>query len=686
MTVRTPFVHAALFVAALLVPAPAGGQVPAATAARVPEPADVFGFRPGADYELADHSQIVAYFDALDAASDRVVVERIGTSTLGRPMILALISSEANLRERERHREAARRLALADELDEPEARRLAKEGKAIVWIDGGLHATEVAGAQHAPELAHWLATDEGEEARRVRENVILLLMPVMNPDGLDIVADWYRGNVGTEFETAPVPELYHHYIGHDNNRDWYMFTQVETRAVARVLYHEWFPQIVYNQHQSGPFPGRIWVPPFEDPINPNLDPLVVSSINQLGEAMRKRFDEEGKPGVSSGITYDLWWNGSMRGGPDYHNMLGFLTETALYRYATPHCYAPEDIPETFGARNDDLPAKIPSASYNNPWPGGCWHLRDPVEYMLTASRAVLDLASKQPGDYLYNIYRMGRRQTARGERAEGGPFAYVIDPSASHDPGAAVELLRTFRRANIEIRRADRAFTAGGTTYAAGVYVIGPQAFRPFVVDLMEPKTYPERRLYPGGPPEPPYDMTGYELSLPDGRDGGPDRGTVRAAGYGGGRGRGGRGRRAGAGRGVAALARDQRERGRGQPAAGDGRVRRPRGGAVPGRRPPLARGQLRDPGHRPRPARCARARARPRVPRGRGGAGRGDAADATAADRALQEPRGQHGRGLDPLGLRALRIPVRERDRRGRARRPARGLRRARAAEPGRG
>ncbi|MGH3441073.1 MAG: M14 family metallopeptidase, partial [Nitriliruptorales bacterium] len=399
-------------------------------------------------------------------------------------------------------------------IPEAEARRLAEEGTAIVWIDGGLHSTEVAHAQHTPELAHWLSTDESDEAQRIRDNVILLLMPVMNPDGLDIVVDWYRSNVGTEFEISPLPVLYQHYIGHDNNRDWYMFTQVETQAVARQLYHEWFPQIVYNHHQSGPFPGRIWIPPFEDPVNPNLDPLVVSSINQIGESMRKRFDEEGKPGVSSGITYDLWWNGSMRGGPDFHNMLGFLTETALYRYATPHCYAADDIPETFGARNDNLPAHTPSNNYNHPWRGGCWHLRDPVEYMLTASKAVLDLASKQPEDYLFNIYRMGRRQTERGARAEGGPFAYVIDPTASHDAGAAVELLRVFRIANIEIRRADRPFTAGGTDYAAGVYVIPPQAFRPFVVDLIEPKTYPERRLYPGGPPKPPYDMTGYELSL----------------------------------------------------------------------------------------------------------------------------------------------------------------------------
>ena len=191
----------------------------------------------------------------------------------------------------------------------------------------------------------------------MRDQAILLLMPNMNPDGLDIVRDWYMKNLGTPFETTATPMLYHHYIGHDNNRDWYMFTQVESQAVARQLYHEWFPQIVYNHHQSSPFPGRIWGPPMKNPVNPNLDPLIVSTINQIGEHMRKRFDEEEKPGYNSGIQFDMWWNGSMRGAPDFHNMAGFLTETALYRYATPKCYTPEEVPDTFGERHGNMPAK-----------------------------------------------------------------------------------------------------------------------------------------------------------------------------------------------------------------------------------------------------------------------------------------------------------------------------------------
>lgn len=499
----------------VLVTALSGGPL----AAQSPLPADVIGFAPGEDYRLARYGPIVEYFEALAASTDRMVLERIGESTRGRPLYLAAISTPENLRNRERYKEITRTLAYARDrsaasgsvLPEDEARGLAREGKAIVWIDGGLHATEVAHGQVMPEMAHYFVTDESAETRRIRDNTILLLMVNMNPDGLDIVADWYMSNVGGEFEMAGVPELYHHYVGHDNNRDWYMLTQVETQAVTRQLYHNWFPQIVYNQHQSSPFPGRIWMPPFADPVNPNLDPLLVSSLNQMGHSMRKRFDVEGKPGVNSGIVFDLWWNGSMRGGPDYHNMLGFLTETAGAGYATPRCYDRGELPETFG-RAGELPSFTPSTSYNNPWLGGCWHIRDAMDYMMTAAIGVADTGAKLREEYLFNHYWMGRRQIERGMAAEGGPFAYVLDPAASHDPTTVVEFMELMSRSGIEFVRSDERFDAGGRTFGPGTYVIPPQAFRPYVVDLMEPKSFPDRRQYPGGPPIPPYDMTGYEL------------------------------------------------------------------------------------------------------------------------------------------------------------------------------
>ncbi len=481
---------------------------------KVPAPAEVIGFELGSDYLLADYGQVLRYFQALDAASDRVRLEEIGKTTLGKPMVVAVISSEENLKSLERHRDTSRRLALARDVTDDEARRLAKESRVTVWIDGGLHSSEVAHSQHTPELAWWLATDESEEARRIRDHVITLVCANLNPDGLDIVVNWYRKNVGTPFETAPLPELYHHYVGHDNNRDWYMFTQAESTQVARVFYERWFPQIVYNHHQTGPFPGRIWVPPAIDPLSPTLDPLVVSKFGAIGQYMLTRFMREGKPGVSTGIGYRVVWAGGyMTAAPQLHNMVGLFTETALYNYATPHCYSDAELGDTF-SRGIALPTRTPSVHYPVPWKGGCWRVRDAMDYMMTGSRAVLDHASKLREEYLYDVYHMGRRQIARGERAEGGPHAHVIDVTAQHDPAAAVELLRILRTGGVEIQRASQPFTADGRAYPAGTYVVPPQAFRPFVLDLLEPKDHPDRFLHPGGPAEPPYDFTGYSLPL----------------------------------------------------------------------------------------------------------------------------------------------------------------------------
>jgi hypothetical protein len=482
----------------------------------IPRPEDVFGFAPGTDYELANYEQIYTYFHELAEASPRVIVEEIGTTVEGRPMILALISREENLVNRERYREISRRLALAEDVSEQEARELARKGKVILWIDSGLHSTEVAHAQHAPELAYWLASDESEEARRIRDEVILLLMPVMNPDGQEIVTSWYARNLGTEHELSNLPEIYHRYIGHDNNRDWYAFTQPETQAVAKILYHTWFPQIVYNHHQTGPFPGRIFVPPALGPINPHVDPLVSGKYSHIGQAMVQRFMAEGKAGVTTGFSYNTgWFGGFMHSAPKLHNMLGIFTETQLHGYATPGCYELAVLPDTFHrGRSVGVSTKHASPNYPNPWLGGCWPLREPVEYMLTASRAVLDMASRMRDVYLADAYLLGRRQIERGQASEGGPFAYILDLHDQHDPNNAVEMLRAFRRAGIQIHRAGETFRAGGEEYQAGTYVIPPQAFRPFVLDHMEPKEYPDRDLWPGGPKEDPQDMVGYEMAL----------------------------------------------------------------------------------------------------------------------------------------------------------------------------
>jgi hypothetical protein len=477
--------------------------------AQVPTPESVIGFRPGTDYKLADYGLISEYFSRLDAASDRMVVNQIGTTAEGRPMMLAVISSEENLRQLDRWKDIARRLAMAEGLSDQEARRLAREGRAVVWIDGGLHATEVAHGQHTSLLAHHLVTSEDDEVRKIRDQTVILLMPVMNPDGLELVTDWYSRNVGTAYETSPMPVLYHKYVGHDNNRDWYMTLQPESRAVANQLWHEWFPQIVYNHHQTGPIPSRIFIPPFKDPMNPNIPPLVMRGINLVGSAMGLRFAQEGKPGAVSRVSYTVWWNGGMRTAPYFHNQVGILTETNLYRYATPHYYEPDELPTNF---REGMSGERPSVFYPNPWKGGWWRLGDAVEYMLTASMAVAKIGADLREDWLYNIYLMGTRAIERGR--EGRPFAYVI-PREQWDGGEALELVNVLRRGGVDVERATRAFSAGGMSFAAGSYVaFAAQPFRAHLVDLMEPQTYPDRRVFPGGPPDPPYDMAGWTLPM----------------------------------------------------------------------------------------------------------------------------------------------------------------------------
>jgi hypothetical protein len=479
----------------------------------VPHPDEVIGFELGSDYRLADLGQLYAYYEALAEASPRVHLTEIGRSVRGEPLHLMFISSEENLARLDHWRSIAQRLARARDLTEDEAKALAREGKAIVWIDSGLHSAEVAHAQHAPLLAHHMATDESEETRRMRDDVILLLMPQMNPDGHTIVVDWYRRVARTEHEFTGTPEVWHEYVGHDINRDWFMLRQPETASVARVLYEAWYPQIVLNHHQHSPFPTRIFIPPFSDPLNPHIHPLVVRGVNMVGEAMAKRFEEREMSGVVSGLTFTMWWNGGMRTAPYFHNMVGILTEVA-HRSATPVYHDPEDLPREIRAGSRTLSMVEPSIWYANPWEGGWARLRDAMEYHLQSSLATVDVASRLREDWLFNIYRMGAHQI--GEGTSGGPFAYVVDMEEQWDRGEAVELLNVLRRGGVEVHRATASFQADGRTWPAGTYVaFAGQAFRPHLVDLMERQEHPHREIYPGGPPEPPYGgLAGWTLPM----------------------------------------------------------------------------------------------------------------------------------------------------------------------------
>ena len=481
--------------------------------AQIPRPQDVFGFPPGGDYKLAGYQQMREYYQRLDAASDRIRVVDMGPTVEGRTMMLAIISSEANMENLETYRELSEKLARA-RIEHQEAGRLAETGKTVVWIDGGLHATEVAHAQHSPELAYRVVSEESTEMRFIRDNVILLQVPVLNPDGLDIVVDWYQKNLGTEFETSTLPTLYHKYAGHDNNRDFYMSTQPETRNVNRILYQQWYPQIVYNHHQSPPFPARIFVPPFAEPMNPRIPPLVIRGIDLIGSAISTRLESEQKSGIVSRVKYTTWWNGGLRTTPYYHNMVGILTETTLHRYATPREYPLESLPESFA---DGVPALEPSAVYPNPWQGGWWRMGDAVDYMVSASIAVLDVAARHRSQWLYNIYLMGRQAIEKG--LTGAPYAYLVSQD-QHDPSAAAALVEAVLHGGVEVERAESDFQVRNDAFGSGTYIIRTaQPFRPYIMDLMEPQVYPERRLYPTGPPKRPYDITGWTLPMQMGVD-----------------------------------------------------------------------------------------------------------------------------------------------------------------------
>ena len=483
------------------------GGGPLAGPAQPPSPRDVLGFDPGDDHRLADFRQTREYFHRLDAASDRVTVFTAGRSTHGNDILVAVISSAENLARLDEYRRIGRRLALVRGTAPDEARALARRGRAIVWIDTGMHASEVAGPQHALTLAHELATSENSAARAIRDNVILLLLPTINPDGMNMVVDWYRRHLGTPHQDSPLPWLYQEYVGHDNNRDFFMQTQRETRVLNRLLYREWLPQVMYNHHQ-GIWPARMFVPPFPDPVNPHIDPQVMEGVDEIGRAIERRLDAERRDGVISRYGFSAWYNGSIRTTAYFHNIVGILTEVS-HPSATPYRYERRRIPPVL---SNGVSAREPSETYRRPWTGGTLRLRDAVEYMRSGSLAVLDYAARHRERLLYGIYEMGRRQIALGT-AEA-PFAYVLPPGRQHDPAVSAAFLDVLMKGGVEVHRARAGFSTTRRSYPAGTHVLLlAQPFRPFVRDLVEPQRYPDLRDRATGRPIPPYDAAGWTLA-----------------------------------------------------------------------------------------------------------------------------------------------------------------------------
>jgi hypothetical protein len=499
-----PAFLAALLILAAAVPAPAQN---------IPKPEDVLGFKVGDDYRLATYPQAMEYFKRLAAASDRVKLFDIGPTSMGQTMTYALISLPQNLAALEKHKDIARRLSLA-RLSPVEARALAREGRAVVYLDGGLHASECAPAQHNIQLAYDLAAAQDAKTVRILNDVILVLV-FANPDGMNLLADWYHPNVGTPYEVAPLPRLYHIYAGHDNNRDSLLANLVETQNITRLVNREWFPVIYYNHHQTAPFPARIWTPPNSEPTNPNVHPLLVRWQNMIGSAMGAAFDEEGKEGAISRIVFDTWYPGYMTQVVDSHNIISILTETALYRYATPRFYTVRDFPAAY----QDLTM---SAFYPNPWRGGWWRLRDAVDYCLTASKSVLDIASKYREELLFNKYRMGADTIGRFRKEP--PYAYIL-PADQADPGNLSLLLNRMTLLGLDVYKAEESFASDGISYPAGTYILPlSQPFGLFLKNAFEEQKYPDLRKYPDlwqglvaskafeGAPFEAYDMMGWTL------------------------------------------------------------------------------------------------------------------------------------------------------------------------------
>lgn len=464
--------------------------------AAIPTPESMFGFPVGADYKLFNYEQSVGYFERLAQSSDRIKLVEVGKTSFGRRWIAAVISSPENLARLDHYREINMRLAHPEGLTDAQARELAREGRMIVDISGGLHASEIAGSQHTPLLAYQLlSTADEPHTKEILDNVIFFLWPTINPDGQDIVVEWCTARDAGQ--NPPPMELYQKYIGHDNNRDSYMLNVVESRVIQRT-WREWEPGIIYVHHQSSPFPTRIWIPPFADPVGLHAPPIPARTINTIGMTIAQALDANGQPGATHMLaTFDAWYPGYIDYMPVYQNIPSWWTETQGGNCATPRTTTVDSLPADYR----DL---RPTPLYLSPWDEGTWRLRDAVDYMVTASKATLTYAARNREDLLYNRYQSGR-DVIRKYRG-GPPYAYII-PQAQRDPMAPVELLRRLGFMGIRISQADRDFTYDGTSYSKGTWVIPmDQEFGELVRELLEPQDYPD---LPQGRP---YDAAGWTL------------------------------------------------------------------------------------------------------------------------------------------------------------------------------
>ncbi len=474
-----------------------------AVPAAVPTPDSHFGHAIGVDRQLLDWSKVVSYFDALAKSSNKIVVKELGKSTEGRPFIAAWISSPETIKNLDKYQEIQTRLADPRKTTPEQAGELIHQGKTVVMITCSIHATEVASTHTAVEFAYRLITEDNPKFKAILDNTIFILVPSLNPDGLDLVTKWYRYTMGSQWEGTSPPELYQKYIGHDNNRDWYIFSQVETQLTVSKLHNVWHPQIVYDVHQQGEYASRMFVPPWMDPIEPNIDPIIAQLCNSVGSTMAADLTAAGKPGIAINALYDFWT--PARHYQAYHGGLRILSESASAKLASPVKITADEIQANALGYNP----RERSWNYLQPWMGGEWHLRDIIDYQLIAWESCLYQAAVHREDMLRSFYEIGRRAVARAT-----PYAFVI-PMEQADPGAAQRMLDTLHFGQVDIDRAGDAFEAGGTQYKKGTYVIRmQQPYSSWAKTLLEKQDYPDLRLYPGGPPKRPYDVTAQTLPL----------------------------------------------------------------------------------------------------------------------------------------------------------------------------
>jgi len=504
----------------------------------VPSPKSVLGFTPGDDRTIADWSQITNYFEKLDRASDRVSVQTLGQSTLKRPLIVAFISSRENILALPKYKEIQQQLADPRKVTGNTQRdRLLADGKVVVTISCSIHSTEIVASQMSMQLAYELATAQDADTREILENTIILLIPSPNPDGIDIVANWYRKTLGTAYEGREPPELYHHYAGHDDNRDWFMLNLKESQLITRLLWHDWFPQIVYDVHQQGSNGSRFFIPPFYDPPNPNISPLLLRQVGLIGHKVAADLQAAGFKGVLTNALYDTWWHGGFRTAPYFHNSIGILSEAASARLMTPATVTPEQLARstTRGMRS----ATEAVTNFPDPWPAGTWRPRDIMDMEMIASRAILSMAAKYRADYLRNFYELGRTNLALPEN-KGDAIAYLIPAGQARDEAVA-KMIGTLIDQGVEVFRLDQELhvvlspralvRTNSIAEKLGTYrVSGPlmemrevplgsyivflnQPQRSNVIALFEPQIYPNR-LTALGEAERPYDVAGWTLPL----------------------------------------------------------------------------------------------------------------------------------------------------------------------------